>query len=116
MTELELLLEDFNGAANRTRCFSHIANLIAKAILRPFDVGKGAKAFEDGDDRLSELAEGLEVEEAVAAAEYAAANEAEGGENEEDWLAELADLSAVEQDELRENSRPVQFVLVKVIR
>ncbi|KAI0749007.1 hypothetical protein BC629DRAFT_1242050, partial [Irpex lacteus] len=38
--ELQLLIDGFDGSANRTRCFAHIANLIAKAILKPFDVGK----------------------------------------------------------------------------
>jgi len=37
------LVVTFPGAANRTRCFTHILNLVVKVILRPFDVPK-AKA------------------------------------------------------------------------
>ena len=37
---LATLIEDFPGAANQTRCFTHILNLVAKSILRQFDVAK----------------------------------------------------------------------------
>lgn len=119
--EMEILIDGFTGSANRTRCFAHIANLIAKAILRPFDVGKGnkgAEAFEDADATaaaLRELADGLDVEEAITSAERASESVDEDVENEDNWLAELEELSSVEQDELRESSRPVKFVLVKVV-
>jgi hypothetical protein len=38
----------FPGAANRTRCFTHILNLVVKVILRQFDVPK-AKVNEELD-------------------------------------------------------------------
>ncbi|KAF8870859.1 hypothetical protein BD779DRAFT_1399992, partial [Infundibulicybe gibba] len=31
------LIDAFPGAANRTRCFTHILNLVAKAVLSQFD-------------------------------------------------------------------------------
>lgn len=39
---LATLVENFPGAANQTRCFTHILNLVAKSILRQFDVAKKA--------------------------------------------------------------------------
>ena len=47
--ELADLLEDFPGESNRTRCFTHIINLIAKSIIKPFNVPK-AQANEVLDD------------------------------------------------------------------
>ena len=37
---LAMLVENFPGAANKTRCFNHILNLVAKSILRLFDAPK----------------------------------------------------------------------------
>jgi hypothetical protein len=45
---LSTLIENFPGAANQTRCFTHILNLVAKSILRQFDTPKKAA---DGDFR-----------------------------------------------------------------
>ena len=36
--KLAKLLEEFPGAANRTRCFTHILNLVAKSIMKQFDL------------------------------------------------------------------------------
>jgi hypothetical protein len=49
---------DFPGSANQTRCFVHTINLVAKSILKPFDVRKG-KDIRALDDALADLAEGL---------------------------------------------------------
>ena len=38
--ELSVLLEKFPGAANRMRCFMHILNLVAKSILKQFNLPK----------------------------------------------------------------------------
>ncbi|KAG1722531.1 hypothetical protein EDD22DRAFT_760423, partial [Suillus occidentalis] len=40
VNELSDLLEDFPGETNRTRCFLHIVNLVAKTLIRQFDVPK----------------------------------------------------------------------------
>jgi hypothetical protein len=32
------VLDEFPGPANQTRCFVHTINLIAKSVLKPFDV------------------------------------------------------------------------------
>jgi len=53
--ELADLLDDFPGEANRTRCFTHILNLVAKSIIKQFDVLK-AHANEVLDDLAKELA------------------------------------------------------------
>jgi hypothetical protein len=55
---LVTLLEAFPGLANRTRCFTHILNLVTKCIMKQFDAPKKQK--DDGDD-VDEDATGLQV-------------------------------------------------------
>jgi cobalamin biosynthesis protein CobT len=43
-------LPRFPGPANHARCLAHIVNLVARAILRQFDVSKG----DDGEDSEDE--------------------------------------------------------------
>src|SRR5258706_8937232 len=61
---LATLIENFPGAANQTRCFTHILNLVAKSILCQFDVAKktvdDAPDLNEAFDALALLAEELE--------------------------------------------------------
>jgi len=41
--ELAVLIDDFPGPANQTRCFLHILNLVVKSIIRQFDLPKKKK-------------------------------------------------------------------------
>ena len=60
---LPTLIESFPGAANQTRCFTHIFNLIAKSILCQFDVPKKKEGEEDLDNATNTLeALGQELE------------------------------------------------------
>jgi hypothetical protein len=53
---LSTLVDDFPGAPNQTRCFSHILNLVAKSILRQFDVAKNSGPVDSElDDAMKEL-------------------------------------------------------------
>jgi len=66
---LATLIENFPGMANQTRCFSHILNLVAKSILRQFDVSKktadgDSPDLDDATDALAALAQ--ELEDSVA--------------------------------------------------
>jgi hypothetical protein len=66
--ELADLLDDFPGEANRTRCFTHILNVVAKSIIKQFDVPK-ARAKEVLDDMANELAAlavDLDIEEQIS--------------------------------------------------
>jgi hypothetical protein len=53
------VLDDFPGPANQTQCFVHTVNLIAKSILKPFDVQKmkDIHEFNDIAQALADLAE-----------------------------------------------------------
>ena len=66
--ELADLLEAFPGAANRTRCFMHILNLVAKRIIKQFDIPKaqGDEVLDDVAKELATLAIDLDMEERLS--------------------------------------------------
>jgi len=65
VTELAKLLRDFPGEANHTHCFAHIVNLIAKSLIRQFDVPKkqADEELSATEEELQELAQDLELDE-----------------------------------------------------
>ena len=63
--ELADLLRDFPGETNQTRCFTHILNLIAKSIIKQFDILKAHadEVLYDTAKELAALAVDLDIEE-----------------------------------------------------
>ena len=110
--ELEDLLDGFGGKTNRTRCFEHVVNLVARTVTRQFDTPKAGNdaTANVAKAELAELAKGIKLEDLVAIAE----DESEKDENCEDWIDERDDMTSEELDELEESVRPVTHVLVKV--
>jgi hypothetical protein len=118
--ELEKLLEDFAGDLSRIQCFLHIVNLVAKSMLKQFDVPKkkgdgGGETENDRlDDVLRRLVEGIEIEEEISLEE----DETERGDDEVDeddeWVDELERLSVHKRNAAYGQIQPIQFVLVKV--
>ena len=106
------LVDAFPGAANRTRCFTHILNLVVKVILRQFDVpkSKAGEALDVASQVLVDLAGDIEMEEAVMD-ERDDDNDDNGQEG---WVDPRDGMSQDDQDELDSVVRPVQLVLVKV--
>ncbi|KAF8801350.1 hypothetical protein BYT27DRAFT_7115212, partial [Phlegmacium glaucopus] len=66
--ELADLLDDFPGPANRTRCFTHILNLVAKSIIKQFDIPKAQAdtVLDDVSKELTALAVDLDLEEQIS--------------------------------------------------
>lgn len=115
--ELVDMLPNFSGQANHCRCFLHIVNLVAKTLLKQFDVPKkdAESALDNAERELLELAAGIELEEMVTVAEAGAGDkDDEENDNEEGWVDEMALLSEEERAALREKVGPVRLVLVKV--
>ena len=116
--ELADLLEDFPGAANRTRCFTHILNLVAKSIIKQFDVPK-AQADEVLDDMAKELAAlavDLDIEERLSREDQSFEGNEDGDEDDniDEWADVLTEVSDEEREELNKSLQPVRLVLVKV--
>ena len=112
--ELEDLLPAFSSS-NRARCFTHILNLIAKSLLKQFDVAKTSDNLNEEDAELLNLATNLDAEELKTVQKT---NDEDGEIKEaddlEDWVDEVAALTPKERETLENNVRPVKMLLVKV--
>jgi hypothetical protein len=114
IVELSNLLVGFPGAANRSRCFTHVLNLAAKSIIRQYDLPKAQAdvAMDEAAKELANLAADLELEEILTRGKEDA-----GGENDDDddgWVDENAMLTDEERTELDVTVKPVRLMLVKV--
>jgi hypothetical protein len=112
------ILDDFPGAPNRTRCFAHTLNLVAKCIMRQFDAPKTNKRQGgDGWDKafvaLDALADELESDSNEDDKE-SEPEENEDGEIEEGRYDGREEMTAEEVRDLQKTVEPVQRVLVKV--
>ena len=117
---LATLVENFPGAANQTRCFTHILNLVAKSILHQFDMAKKTAANDPPDlneayDALALLAD--ELEDGILDDDVE--DDGEQGEEEEDDDDEgLGDerggMSEEDVAELEQSLIPVRLMLTKV--
>ena len=116
--ELADLLEAFPGAANRMRCFMHVLNLVAKSIIKQFNVPK-AQGDEVLDDMAKELATpaiDLDMEERLSWEGPLFEGDDEEGEddNVNRWTDVRNELSVEERKALDKSLQPVRLVLVKV--
>jgi hypothetical protein len=115
------LVPDFPGPANQTRCFTHILNLVAKSILRQFDVkktGGDSPEINDASNALAALA--LELDSGsvslVGDDDDEGDEDDEGDDNDED--GGLGDgrggMSQEEVAELEASIVPIRLMLTKV--
>lgn len=110
--ELAILLKVFPGEANRTRCFAHILNLVAKSVIRQFDVPKAKRdeALNDAAHALAQLANDLDTEELLSQE----VDEEEDIDDTDGLVDERAAMSDDEREEFDETVQPVRLMLVKV--
>ncbi|KIL55792.1 hypothetical protein M378DRAFT_53553, partial [Amanita muscaria Koide BX008] len=114
--ELEDLVAAFPGETNRTRCFAHIINLVAKSVLQQFDIPK-AKDGEDLNEPMRELvrlAENLEFEEESLQGDRESDDEGDKDDNVNSLEDEREELSEAERRALKADVQPVCQMLVKV--
>ena len=110
--ELAILLEEFPGSENRTRCFTHVLNLVAKSVMKQFDVPKGraGEALDAAAKHLAHLSNEVEMEEKLSGGD---SSEEEDDNNE--GLIDIHDeMSEEEVLRLNESLQPVRLVLAKV--
>jgi len=114
--ELANLLDDFPGPANQTRCFTHVLNLVAKSIIRQFDLpkSKGDGTSDEAMEELMMLAGNIEFEEEELAKKDG--EEGAGGEddNVEGWVDGRTLMTDEESNELDESIEPMRILLTKV--
>ena len=109
---LKILLDVFPGSSNRTRCFAHILNLVAKCIMKQFDSPKKKNSEDDDDEEdaadfvavLDELNDELE------------SGEDDIGNDNGDWEYDdmHREMLAEEVEDLEKSVKPVRCVLTKV--
>ena len=121
ISELANILPNFSEVGH-TRCFLHIVNLVAKSIIRQFDLQKrqGNKYLDKAEQELHDLArvDNLEDDQANQIMEHETNGEIdvedEADDNNDGWIDETMLLSPSERQQSEEDIRPVKLVLVKV--
>lgn len=115
--ELAILLDDFPGETNRTRCFTHILNLVAKSIIKRFDVPKTQTddVLDDAAKELADLGVDLDIEERISRESQMGESDDEDDDDSLDtWIDVPDELSDEERRELDKSFLPVRLVLAKV--
>lgn len=112
IAELELSLEDFSDI-NRTCCFMHIINIVAKSFLKQFDAEKkcGAGNANVDDIDLDELVKEVEIDKSQAVNDT---SDEEDNDDLDGWVVELEELSDEKWKKLLECIKPIKCVLFKV--
>jgi hypothetical protein len=110
------LLDDYPGDPNRACCFNHVIALVAKRMVRQFDVPKAGAdaALDEAEEELRNLAEGIDIEELLAKGMQ---DEDEGDDDDDDDDDDdrtKDEMSAEERVALDANTWPVRLLLVKV--
>lgn len=119
---LGLNVPTFEGSIGHVRCFAHVVNLVAKSMLRQFDVPKAQATQEiaEEDRALYEL-----ESEGADEAEGADIPVAEDGDifnppsaldvdDEDGWVDEIAAMTDEERVMFQARVRPVRMTLTKV--
>ena len=112
--ELAKLWEEFPGVANHTHCFTHILNLVAKSVMKQFDLPKvkAGEVLDAAAQALTNLAGDIEGEELAMGSDLIGD---EDEDNNNKGLADVHDgMSEEEIVALDATLQPVRLVLVKV--
>lgn len=110
--ELADLLAHFGGETGRTRCFLHVINLVAKMLIRQFDLPKAKGGAESTDKELKELVEDVDLEDLET--RLANGEGEDNRDNTDGWVNELEFLTDDERAELEQHLRPLRVILAKV--
>lgn len=116
----------FEGAIGHVRCFVHVVNLVAKSLLRQFDVPKAhaEQVLDEEDCVLYKLAKEDEEEapgavngkdlDPVGAGGAFNLPSALNGNDKDGWVDEIAAIMDEERAQFQTHVRPVQMTLTKV--
>src|SRR6266481_3801997 len=113
--ELAMRVTEFPGQANHTCCFAHIINLVAKSLLKQFDLpeNKAESAVSSTQEELQEFMEELEMDSAgsTAGTEGPALEDADDLDG---FIDEREGMLEGELEELENSVQPVKLVLMNV--
>jgi hypothetical protein len=114
--ELRVLLKDFPGPANQTRCFLHILSITAKSIIKKFDAPKvkSGTEMDNAVQRLADIAEEIESED-LDEDEDKDNNEPQEDDRPLDlWVDANSGLTEDQQKNIKWDIKPVHSMLMKV--
>ena len=120
---LSTLVDNFPGAPNQTCCFTHILNLVAKSVLRQFDVAKksgpvDSKQLNDATKELALLTQELDLGPDGADNDENDDDNEEGDEENDDDDDDGGDgengMTEEELAELQTSLVPIRLMLTKV--
>ena len=97
LDKLESMLAHFEGEGTRARCILHIGNLVAKTLIKQFDIPQ----HKEREDVAAEVDEGCEVDENEAM--DVISNDLEKDNDIDGWINEAALMSAQEKANLEQN-------------
>lgn len=117
--EIAITVPRFSGAPNHTRCFNHTVALVAKRVVRQFDMPKKGENDDMSDEEahLQELAEGIEDEEAITQQEgtgSAMRHDGDNGDDNDNGDDDDNENDMVDEELEEESLWPVRMLLVKV--
>ena len=110
------LIDGFPGAANQTRCFTHILNLVAKSVLQQFEAPKAkGDTIDDAMIELEAIAGELEDDDVPADEEGDADEDNDAVDDDSDNGPDERDgMSQKQRAQLEESVKPIRLVLTKV--
>jgi hypothetical protein len=113
-TELADLVAHFGGPTSRTRCFLHVINLVAKSLIKQFDLPKDIPTDALQLPNLEMARDTRSENEATIAENGDGDPDAEDADNEDGWVDEINQLTAHERTAFETNIRPIRLMLAKV--
>ncbi|KAJ6608730.1 hypothetical protein B0H10DRAFT_1815190, partial [Mycena sp. CBHHK59/15] len=115
---LESRLIAFDAQKDRTRCFDHIMNLVAKSLLKMFDpppknsFGNSDDADDtDGDRDDEDPSGGLDLDELLAELDDMERTEED---DDADIFDEIGHMLEAEREEFLEQTKEIRSALIKV--
>lgn len=95
------MLPNIPGALNQCWCFLHIVNLIAKTLLKQYNISKkdARAALDAAKQELLEIADGLDIEEMATMAKCGI-DDKDDADNVDEWVDETEELTEEEIEEL----------------
>jgi hypothetical protein len=113
---LSKTIVSFPGATNQMCCFVHTLSISAKAISKQFDIPKGQhdSALDVAAQAFADLAEELEMEEALVMEIQEMVDEEEEDQPLDSWVNFCEGLNEEEHNDLDASIQPVWLMLIKV--
>ncbi len=118
ISELAKVLTDFPGQANQTCCFTYIINLIAKSLMKLFEVKKKSQydVLTNAEHNLQQLVDDIDMEDLKTQIKTYQGHVVgtEEMDDDDDILDEIGKMDDFKAAEFQDEILPIHLALVKV--